>query len=368
METATLLMFILGLGLLVLGAETLVRGASRGAAAAGISPLVIGLTVVAFGTSAPELTVSVISALQGQADLAFGNVIGSNIFNVLFILGLSAVITPLIVAQQLVRIDVPIMVGVGLFMVFLAADGAIGRLEGGLLFSGLIGYTIFSIRQARKEAPEIKQEYAAEFGLPPAAKPNQIAWSVALVIAGLALLILGSRWVVAGAVSVAQAIGVSELIIGLTIVAAGTSLPEVATSVVAAVRGERDIAVGNVVGSNIFNVLGVLGIAGLAAPQGIPISPAAMRFDVPVMIAASVAALPIFFTGYRIARWEGFLFLAYYAAYTAFLILDAMEHDALPGFSRTMGFFVLPLTLLTLIIVTTRSWRTAHTGKAPRAG
>jgi cation:H+ antiporter len=363
METATLLLFILGLVLLLGGAEVLVRGASRVAAAAGLSPLVIGLTVVAFGTSAPEVTVSLLSALKGEGDLAFGNVVGSNIFNILFILGLCAAITPLIVAQQLVRIDVPIMIAIGFLLVFLATDGTIGRLDGVLLFVGLIGYVFFLIRQARKEPPEIEQEYAAEFSLPPSTKSGRVAWNVALIVFGLALLILGSRWVIDGAVSLARAIGVSELIIGLTVVAAGTSLPEVATSVIAAIRGERDIAVGNVVGSNIFNIFGVLGLAGMAAPQGIAVSPAAMRFDVPVMLATSVAALPIFFTGYRIARWEGFLFLGYYVAYTTFLFLDAVQHDALPAFSGIMGFFVLPLTALTLIIVAVRSWRATRTDR-----
>lgn len=361
MEIETLLKFILGLVLLLGGAEVLVRGASRVAAAVGLSPLVIGLTVVAFGTSAPEITVSVISALKGEGDLAFGNVVGSNIFNILFILGLSAMITPLVVAQQLVRIDVPVMIAVSLLMFLMAVDGTIGRLDGGLLFAGLIGYVVFLIRQARREPPEIEREYAAEFAVPPSKEPGRVAWNIALVIFGLALLILGSGWVVAGAVSVAQALGVSELVIGLTIVAAGTSLPEVATSVVAAIRGERDIAVGNVVGSNIFNILGVLGIAGIAAPQGISVSPAAIRFDVPVMIATAAAALPIFFTGYRIARWEGFLFLGYYIAYTTYVILQASEHDALPAFSGVMGFFVLPLTAVTLIVVALRSRKVMQT-------
>ncbi|MFY9269616.1 MAG: calcium/sodium antiporter, partial [Candidatus Manganitrophaceae bacterium] len=335
------------------------------AAAIGISPLVIGLTVVAFGTSAPELTVSVMSALKGQGDLAFGNVVGSNIFNILFILGISAVITPLVVAQQFVRIDVPIMIGVSLLVAGLALDGMIGRLDGGLLFAGLVGYTLMTIRQAGKESPEVKEEYAAALGRPSNGRGNGaatrgtggVAWNIALIVIGLALLILGSRWMVDGAVAVARAIGVNELIIGLTIVAAGTSLPEVATSIMAAVRGERDIAVGNIVGSNIFNILGVLGLAGIVAPQGIPVSPIAMNFDVPIMIAVAVACLPIFFTGHLIARWEGLLFLGYYAAYTAFLILNASKHDALPAFSGVMQLFVLPLTAITLIVVAVRSRR-----------
>jgi len=261
MDTLTLVLFLLGLGCLIGGAELLVRGASRLAAAAGISPLVIGLTVVAYGTSAPEMAVSVQSALAAQADIALGNVVGSNIFNVLFILGVSALIIPLTVAQQFVRKEVPIMIGASLLLWLAAADGVIARWESALLFAGIVAYTVYLVRESRRERREIQEEYAAEFGAAPAAKGGGVAVNIGLVLAGLALLVLGSRWLVDGAVAIARAAGLSELVIGLTIVAAGTSLPEVATSILAAVRGERDIAVGNVVGSNIFNILAVLGIA-----------------------------------------------------------------------------------------------------------
>jgi cation:H+ antiporter len=353
MDALTALLFAAGLGLLVLGAEWLVRGASRLAAALGISPLVIGLTVVAYGTSAPEMAVSVKSALAGQPDLALGNVVGSNIFNVLFILGASATITPLVVSSQLVRLDVPVMIGVSLLTFVLAGDGSIGRLDGAILFAGAVAYTIFQIRQSRKESAEIREEYAQEFGK----KRSSAAVNLAFIAAGLALLVLGSRWLVSGAVAFAQALGVSELIIGLTIVAAGTSLPEVATSILAAFRGERDIAVGNVVGSNIFNMLAVLGLSGLVAPGGLPAAAALLRFDVPVMIAVALACLPIFANGRRIARWAGALFLFYYAAYTAYLVLAAQHHDALPVFSAVMETFVLPLTAVTLAVVGWRALR-----------
>jgi cation:H+ antiporter len=181
-----------------------------------------------------------------------------------------------------------------------------------------------------------------------------------MVVAGLGALVVGSDLLVDAAVTFARALGLSELVIGLTIVAAGTSLPEVATSLLAAVRGQRDIAVGNVIGSNLFNILGVLGLAGAVAPDGIPVSPVAMRFDVPVMVAAAVACLPIVFTGHRINRWEGGLLLAYYAAYTAFLVLDATGHDALPAFSWVMAAFVLPLTGATLAVIVWRSVRAAR--------
>ncbi|MDR7418808.1 MAG: calcium/sodium antiporter [Armatimonadota bacterium] len=354
MNVTTLLLFAAGVVLLIVGAETLVRGASRLAAAAGISPLVIGLTVVAYGTSSPEMAVSVKSALAGQVDIALGNVVGSNIFNVLFILGVSALVAPLVVQAQLVRLDVPLMIGVSAVLFVLGLDGAINRPDGALLCAGFIGYTVFAIVQSRRESREIQDEYAQEF----AARPGETRrWPIdgALIVVGLGLLVLGSRWLVDGAVVMARALRVSELIIGLTIVAAGTSLPEVATSLIAAVRGERDIAVGNVVGSNLFNILAVLGTSALAAPQALTVSAAALRFDIPVMLAVAVASLPIFFTGHLIARWEGALFLSYYAAYVLYLILDAVGHDALPAFSGVMLVFVLPLTVLTLAIGVARS-------------
>ena len=349
-----------GLVLLVAGAEGLVRGASRLAAAVGISPLVIGLTVVAFGTSAPELAVSVKSALTGQGDLALGNVVGSNIFNVLFILGLSAAITPLVVAQQLVRLDVPLMIVLSLGTLLLGLDGAIGRLDGLALVVGLVGYTGFSIWQSRRESAAIQEEYRQEFGVErirPDRRAGAIALDLLFVGAGLGLLVGGAKLFLDGAVRLAQVFGLSELVIGLTIVAAGTSLPEVATSVLAAIRGERDIAVGNVVGSSIFNLLAVLGLAASLSPAGVTVPPAALRFDLPVMVAVAVACLPIFAHGSAIFRWEGLLFLGGYVAYTAYLILDATGHDALPAYSGVMEAFVLPLVGLTLAVLGYRAWR-----------
>ncbi len=356
MTGGTLGLFVLGLALLVGGGEALVRGASRLAVALGISPLVVGLTVVAFGTSSPELAVSVRAALAGQADVAVGNVVGSNIFNVLCILGLSAAVAPLVVAQQLVRLDVPIMIGVSVGLFVLALDGTIGRVDGLVLVAGAVGYGLFTVRQSGKETAAVRAEYEETFGPRPRGV-RQAVVDVVLVVGGLAMLVAGARWLVNGAVAAAEALGMSTLVVGLTIVAAGTSLPEVATSVVAALRGERDIAVGNVVGSNILNVLAIAGLAGVVSSRGVPVAPAALRFDLPVMIAVSAACLPIFFTGYRIARWEGFLFLAYYAAYTLYLILDAAEHDALPAFSAVMEMFVIPLTGVTLAVLAYRAWR-----------
>jgi cation:H+ antiporter len=340
----TALMLIAGLALLIVGAEWLVKGASRVAAGFGISPLVIGLTVVAFGTSSPEMAISVSSALKGEADIAVGNVVGSNIFNVLFILGVSALITPLVVSKQLVKLDVPLMIGVSVLALLLSLDGRIALWEGAVLFAGIIAYTIMTVRvgKASGEAGEAVDG------------ADRWAVNVGLILLGLVLLVLGSRWLVTAAIEIATAMGVSELVIGLTIVAAGTSMPEVATSITAAIRGQRDIAVGNVVGSNIFNILAVLGLTAMVAPGGLPVSDAALNFDYPVMLAVAVACLPIFFVGYTIQRWEGALFLGYYVAYTVYLVFDATDHDALPAFSMAMMVFVVPLTVITLGIVLVR--------------
>jgi cation:H+ antiporter len=351
-----ILFFVVGLVFLVIGAEALVRGASRLAAVLGISPLVIGLTVVAFGTSSPELAVSVKSALSGQAGIAVGSVVGSNIFNVLFILGLSALIVPLVVSQQLVRFDVPLMIGLSVIVLVLSLDERFGRADGLMLVAGLVVYVWFSIYQSRRESVEVKEEYAREFGTERDAKGDWIK-NTCLILGGLALLVLGSRWLVDGAVSFARFLGVSELVVGLTIVAAGTSLPEVVTSVIAALRGERDIAVGNIVGSNLFNIMGVLGFASMVAPAGIEVSNAVIGFDIPVMIAVALACLPIFFTGGVISRQEGGLLLGYYVAYTLYLVLAASHHDALPRFSAVMLYFVIPLTMVTLVIVALREIR-----------
>jgi cation:H+ antiporter len=367
MSSGVVIFLVLGLVLLIAGAELLVRGASRLALRFGISPLVVGLTVVAFGTSAPELAVSVQAGLAGQSDIAAGNIVGSNIFNVLFILGLAALILPLAVSQQLVRLDVPLMIGVSLLFWIMALDGRIGRFDGLLLVVGIAAYTLFAIRQGRRDGPPIETQHAQEFGAANGAWLGRLPVQLALIASGLALLVLGASWLVDSAVAIARVLGVSELVIGLTIVAAGTSLPEVATSIVAALRGERDIAVGNVVGSNIFNLLGIGGIAALVTPGGLEVAPALLRLDLPVMAAVAFACLPIFATGHLIARWEGGLFVAYYAAYVAYLILASTQHAALPPFSGVMLGFVLPITVVTLAVLWTRQ-RVAEAKPPDRAG
>ena len=361
MDWSTIVLFVVGLGLLVLGADWLVRGAARLAAAAGISSLVIGLTVVAFGTSSPELAVSMKASWQGQADMAVGNVVGSNIFNVLFILGASALITPLLVAQDLVRRDVPLMIALSIAVLLMAQDGGISRIDGVLMLLGLVVYTVWIVRASRRESKAVEAEYDAEFGAEQA-KKSPLWLNLGLVVAGLALLVVGSGWLVDGAVAFAHWMGISDVVVSLTIVAAGTSLPEVATSILAAVRGEKDIAVGNVVGSNVFNLMGVLGVSGLVSPSGLPVSPAMVGFDVPVMIAVAVACLPVFARGRMIPRWEGIVFLAYYVAYTTYLVLDATKHEAKGGYARVMLQFVIPLTALTMGVLALRVWRLKRNG------
>ncbi|WP_127806459.1 calcium/sodium antiporter [Hydrogenophaga sp. NH-16] len=348
----TLGMFVAGLVALIAGAELLVRGSSKLALSFGISPLVVGLTIVAFGTSAPEVAVSVGAVLDGRTDLAIGNVVGSNIFNVLFILGLSAVITPLVVNIQLIRQEVPIMLGISLLLLVLALDRSLGLWDAVMLCTLMVAYTVFLVVQSRRETQAAVDEYAAEVQpAAPGSWDSRLPVQLALMAAGLGLLVVGSQWLVDAAVVFAQSLGVSDVVIGLTIVAAGTSMPEVATSVMAAVKGERDIAVGNVVGSNIFNILGCLGIAGVAAgATGLAVPESVMNFDIWVMLAVALACVPVFMTGREIARWEGGVFLLYYVAYVAYLILAAQQHAALGAYSAVMMGFVVPLTVITLVV------------------
>ena len=306
------ILFVSGLLCLIAGAEVLVRGASRIAAFLGMQPLVIGLTVVAFGTSSPELAVSIKSALSGDASLAVGNVVGSNIFNVLFILGISAVIIPLSVSQKLIRIEIPLMIGISVLTWLFAFSGVLSQVEAAVLFGCLVLYLWFLIWEAKREKPS---EQFDSFAVPEAPGIGQWVLNSLFVVGGLALLVFGSRLFVDSSVEIARAFGVSELVIGLTIVAAGTSMPEVVTSIIAAVKGERDIAVGNVVGSNIFNLLAVLGISGMVAADGLSVMNAA--------IAVALLCLPVFFSGKQISRGEGWLFLVLYILYTGWLIISA---------------------------------------------
>lgn len=352
----TIILFIAGFVLLIAGAEFLVRGASKIATYAGLSKLVIGLTVVAYGTSFPELVVSSIGSITGQTDIAVGSVVGSNIFNILCVLGISAIILPLYISRDLIRLDVPIMIFVSVIMLLFSIDGVISRFESIFLLTLGFVYTWWVIKTGKKESKH-EDFNSGEKKILMEKKWKSLSSSIFYVLIGLGLLIIGSRWLVNGAAYIARSMGVSELIVALVLVAAGTSLPEAATSIIAAIRKERDIAVGNLIGSNIFNIIFVLGFSGIVATDTIKISSAALKFDIPVMVAVSFACLPVFFTGERIARWEGAIFVGYYLAYTLYLVLTARQHSSLTIFNEIMLSFIIPLTLLTLLVTLLRSVR-----------
>lgn len=358
MELAAIGSMVAGLVVLTLGGEMLIRGASRLAAFLGLSPLVIGLTVVAYGTSAPEMAVSVQAGLAGNPHIAVANVVGSNIFNILFILGLCALIIPLTVSRELVRRDVPVMIAASVVVYLMALDGHINRLDAFFLLIGVVGYTVTTLRSGRKKQEPVIEEYAADYGQAPSggSRGLRMAGFGLLILAGLALLVLGSRWFVDGAVQVARMLGVSDVIIGLTIVAAGTSLPEVAASIIAAIRKERDIAIGNAVGSNICNLLAILGVAGMVTPGGLAVAPEMLRVDIPIMLGVALICWPIFYNGYNITRRDGALLFLAYVGYTLFLVLHAAESDL----RTVVGKLALYAALLGSAFLVTLAARTWH--------
>lgn len=299
----------LSLVLLFLGAESLVRGSAALALRAGLSRLMVGLTVVAFGTSSPELVVSVEAALSQQGDISVSNVIGSNSFNIGIILGVTALVCPIPVHRQVIRIDAPIALGVALLLSMLLLDDRLGRAEGILLFAGIMAYTVMNVVLARRKAAK---DAASPTDLPLVAVARHWGIDLVFVAGGLGVLVLGSRLLVDNAVSLAQGLGVSQAVIGLTIVAAGTSMPELATSLVAALRKQPDIAIGNIVGSNVFNILGILGVASLLSPLD---APGVSTFDYGAMILFTVLLIPLLYTGRLLHRIEGGLLLALYGGY-----------------------------------------------------
>jgi cation:H+ antiporter len=357
MDAWTGAFFVVGVFALVGGAEALVRGSARLAARTGLSPVVIGLTVVAFGTSAPELAVSLGAAFQDEAELAVGNVVGSNIANVLLVLGLSAMVGGgLVVAQRIVRIDVPIVLGLSLLLYAFVLDNELERREGILFVVLLVSYVSWTVIAARRSKTEVATEYDEALSAEKLRESSPIA-DVGFVLAGLLLLVVGSQSLVEAATDIAAALGVSELVIGLTVVAVGTSLPEVATSLLAAVRGQRDLAVGNAIGSNLFNLLAVLGTTAALSPSAIPIPDSALSLDLPVMIAVAIACLPFFANGYALLRWEGALFLGYYAAYLTWLVLDSGDHPIRDNYAVAMLGFMLPLSVITVVVLSVRGRR-----------
>ncbi len=303
----------LGIILLFVGAEGLIRGSSNLAIKIGITPLVVGLTVVAFGTSAPELVVSLSAALKGNSTISLGNVIGSNIANIALILGVAALIRPLDVHAKVIIREIPIMIGISVLLFFLLLDGKIDFFDGLIFIALLILYNVFSVLLARKEkSSEVQNEFKE--GLK---SRLGVTISIILMIAGLALLIIGANLFVQSAVAIAKLFNVSDAVIGLTIVAIGTSLPELITSIVAAYKKEADIAIGNVVGSNVFNILGILGITALIIPVS---SDGISKIDLFVMIGTAILLFPLSKTGKRISRFEGILLLVGYIIYLYYLI------------------------------------------------
>ncbi|MEH0665632.1 calcium/sodium antiporter [Vibrio scophthalmi] len=349
------LLLVLGLMLLIAGADGLVKGAARLAAKVGIPSLVIGLTVVAFGTSAPELAVSINSAVSNKTELATANVVGSNIFNVLFILGLAAVITPLTISKQLIRQDVPIMVGLSALVFYMATDGRLSLLDCGILVALLVVYTAFLFVQGKRSETEAAE--ASDDDVASLTQGHQPVWQSALwLVVGLILLIAGANLLVSSAVNIARAFGVSEAMIGLTILAIGTSLPEVVTSIVASFKGQRDIAVGNVVGSNTFNLLAVLGISGLFSGEGLVGNQQLVSQDFPIMLGVALLCLPLMLTGAIVSRLEGGLFFGLYFLYSAFLIGDVSDAGWLPTLSMVTWNVVFPIVLSIIVISLLKDW------------
>lgn len=317
--------FLVGVVLVVSGAELVLRGASRLAALLGIKPMIIGLTVVAMGTSAPELAVGITAAAEGRGALAVGNIAGTNVFNILFILGLSALIRPLPLHLRSIKLDLPVMIVAAIALVGMAWDGVLSRFEGTLLLGAAVLYTIVLVHLTGRERAAIKREFAEEYGVPSAGSSARsgtgMAWYVGLMVCGIAVTVWGADLLVSGAVGIARQLGVSDAIIGLTIVAIGTSAPELATTAVATFKDERDVAVGNLVGSSIYNILAILGITCIAAPDGVHVSREILLIDLPLAAAVAVVCAPVFTSDRLISRWEGAFFVVSYLAYLASLIV-----------------------------------------------
>lgn len=316
--------FLAGLVVLAGGSEVMVRGGTAVAVRLGVSPIVIGLTVVSIGTSMPELAVGVIAVGEGSGALAVGNIAGTNVVNVLLILGLSALLVPLALQMRTIRSELPVMAAVAVLLWVLAADGRLTRLDGLILVLGAVAYTLAVGRSARRESQQVTREFANEFS--PAAlgtvtaRKHAFARELVMTVGGIVLLVIGADWLVDGAVGVSRQFGVSDALIGLTVVAIGTSAPELMTTLVSTVRGDRDIAIGNLIGSSVYNILLILGITCLVPDSGIDLPESLVRIDIPVMVVVALACIPIFLSGRRVSRGEGATMVAAYLGYLAFLL------------------------------------------------
>lgn len=357
------LSFLGGLVGLLVGGHFVVDGASKLGQRFGLTPTVIGLTIVAGGTSAPELAVVFQSIAVDDTELAIGSIIGSNIANILLVLGLVGCLGAVQVTNRVVRIDIPIMIAASVAFLLMSLDGKLSRPEGMILFAGVVGFVTWTLRAAPKASPILvggdTQTSTDNFVASPSGSsvgisPNGLPLVLVRLAGGVAVLAFASRFVVSGAEGIATSLGVPELIVGLTIVALGTSAPEIVTTVIAALQGRRDLAVGNAVGSNIFNILLVLGLTTTLAPDGIDIGTDAIQLDLPILVASAIACLPIVFWDNTLDRWEGGVFVAYYLAYLTFLVLDATGHRASDPFALVMLGFVIPLTLITVAVMVIR--------------
>lgn len=318
-----ILFFIAGLGLLVVGAELVVRGASSVATMLGISPMVIGLTIVAIGTSTPELAVGITAGLQGNGGLAVGNVAGANLFVMLVVFSLSAIIRPLPLHLQIFKLELPMIVFAAVLLWVLALDGVLSRVDGFIMLSAGIFYTLALIRLTRRASQLAKEEFREEYG-PETVKPTRPSWLgkaryAAMLVAGMALTVGGAECLVRGAVEIASSLGISATVIGLTIVAMGTSAPELVTTIVSTIRDERDVAIGNLLGSGIYNILMILSVPCILSPVGLPVEPEMLWFDIPLMAIVALGAVPVFLSGHRISRAEGALGIAIYLAYMGWI-------------------------------------------------
>ncbi|WOE82594.1 calcium/sodium antiporter [Pseudomonas protegens] len=354
-----MIQLISGLVMLIAGAELLVRAAVRLSARLHVRPLIMGLSIVAFGSSAPQMAISLQATLADNTDIAVGSVIGSSIFNILVILGLSALIIPLRVSRQLVRLDIPLMIGASLLVFILAYNERLTPSDGVILLAALVLYLLLLLRQSRHSARHHLPAPAGQRGSAPRFS------SMLMVLVGLGLLVFAGHLLLGAAVTVADDLGLSERVMGLTVIAVSTSLPQLATSLLAALRGQRDIAVGNVIGSNLFNLLGVLGFTALVAPTPLSVSPNALDFDLPVMLGVAVLCLPVFYSGYRVTRAEGLLFLGLYLAYGLHVVSFTTGMPLASKLEHLMLFFVLPALVAFLLFSSLRAWRRQHKREAP---
>lgn len=330
MSLHPVLIFLAGLIVILAGSEMLLRGAARLAALLRVKPVIIGLTVVSVGTSTPELAVGVAAALEGKGALAVGNIAGTNIVNILFILGLSAWLRPLPLHLLSIRLDVPVMIATALVLLYMAWDGLLSRQEGGTLLFAAVIYTIALVQLSRQESPAMQREFGQEYAraealkpvgsVPPVSSAWVAGWNGVLLFVGMAVTVLGAELLVSSASDLARAYGVSDAFIGLTIVAIGTSAPELATTLMGTLRNDRDVAIGNLIGSSIYNVLVILGLTCIAAPGGVDVSREILWIDLPLAALVAIVCYPVFRSGQMVSRLEGGLFVAAYAVYLGTLI------------------------------------------------